>query len=693
MTDQKQVVFERLLAICNAYGYQPKGRIEEFRSVFEQVLKECAAAIKKPYTHEAGPLHAGHYEASRVFSGMPPKKAYKALRGYSPGMKIRDAEDAILSATVWSFGHGLIEAAKESLPTECKMLAIRYQKATSGERDEILERVINQLLFTRWSEKHPILYRADREMRNDDNGAHVDYSYSPWMVLPHVFGRFPDSTTRPNCMGMSILMSAWCRLAGLNYLHCRLIHDNVNYHWAQYAQLVQRVLFFCDVNNIVLPSQIRWELESNLKQFERMQLDTTPSSVSDAHAFVCAEINPGEWAVLDPWMARLYSVDSNPDADVEVDDERFHLTAEAAWDVFQDQVAVMPGLTMTSTDRTWDDFYVSLGDSLDRQIEIARTIHAVVQEWAAQDFSQSPQSLQQSAYLIADALEARGVRLPESFCDLAFELMAEDTSLGDKERTTAAIVHGLIGQLTQFLYAVHEGVKSVTADIAVSDFDSWIDRFERDYRRVETVARRAWQDWVVAGLLFVVSAARDILDLATGEPKNANEPYITIEYGIAPVQVGLGALTHLMAWDDMVAAKADILDILPLTSSQLIWHEAVTAIHKKYTDYLLCCEVMCSQEELAAYKHANPASNLGDFKPKKRSEHLPTFGELLLSDRQDWPSLLESSGVDWLSEDQCELLRTSTQAMRRLEPFQQHRLVRRLLARLEGENHPSAIPL
>lgn len=150
---------------------------------------------------------------------------------------IRRARHA-LTAEIMLFGRSLIEAGKKALPVEAVMAAHKAKQAkTLGGFWGAAREARHVLSFDRWANQHRLLRDMEDEVSAMFEEGGERREMSPMMVLPHIFGRYPDSPMRPNCLGAAILAASWCELAGIqNYVYASLVQSDDEYHWGRVAQ-------------------------------------------------------------------------------------------------------------------------------------------------------------------------------------------------------------------------------------------------------------------------------------------------------------------------------------------------------------------------------------------------------------------------------------------------------------------------
>lgn len=663
-----EALCERLLKVAYSRGNFPQSQTERTVTWFEEFRDNVYAAWRRPYHYEIGALHTGVYETARLVSTLPRKEALKQLKKHRRPRLVSEEVDATMSnchATIAHFGASLIRAAVECLPIDVKNMAYDFRVAESTEeRIRIIDAVVEAMRVDVWNNRHPEVASQLREERGEDDGQHVNYDYSPWAVLPHVFGRFPDSPIRPNCLGASILMSAWCELAQVKFMHCRLIEDDSTRHWFEHAALLKRAKAYCAEHDVPLSTDELCRIEQDLESAELSASDTYSGPLSEGHGFVVAEIAPGQWWALDPWLYKCYPI--NADCCEESDVDGFtSVTPDTALRILDELGWVHPGLTVLGRDSRFQIVWDRLNDDLTLELRAARRLAPIWTEaWRDR--------LDIGAVLVLMTYGLHNQKLSEG----ALDGMNSSIDFG---RRTPGWIHrygdGFLKaerllQLLLMRFALKDGIKP--------DSETFSDYVEKVVQLSTTdvhAARRICQTLFTSGVLRVLDLGRRQLERTHEDANRRRSPFVSIEYGLPSMQVGLGALVHLMAWDELTQTILKPTDLLRFTSSQFVWYEAITSWHHRYAQMLT--------EEEGFFVRLIRESEQDTAEPPRPK---PSFGYLLLTDRQDWPEVLESSGVPWLSATDLALMRETTRAMQAISPSMQHRQVRRLLARLEYEH-------
>ncbi len=663
-----QALLKRLLEAVYARGNFPKSQTERNDAWFMEFGDCVFSAMQQPYANETGALQAGVYETARLVSTLPRKEALKQLRKFRRPRLVSNESDNVISnchAAIAHFGASLIRAAVESLPIDVKNMAYDFRAAESiEERIRIIDMVVEAMRVDVWNNRHPEVASQMREERGEDDGQHVSYDYSPWAVLPHVFGRFPDSPIRPNCLGASILMSAWCELAQVKFMHCRLIEDDSSRHWFEHSALLKRAKAYCDEHGIPLSTDELHRIDQDLQSAEISGSDTYSGPLSEGHGFVVAEIAPGQWWVLDPWLYKCYPI--NADSCEESDTDGFtSVTPDTASRVLDELGWVHPGLTILGQDSRFQIIWDRLNHDLTLELRAARRLVPVWRE-AWRDH------LDIGAALVLMTYGLHNQRLSEG----AFEGVTSGIDFGRRtpgwirRRGDGFLKAERMLQLMFLRFALKDGI---TPDS--ESFSDYVEKVVQLSAKDVHAARRICQTLITSGVLKVLDLGRRQLERTHEDANRRRSPFVSVEYGVPTMQVGLGALVHLMAWDELTQTILKPTDLLRFTSSQFVWYEAVTSWHHRYAQII--------SEEEGFFVRLIRESEQDTAEPPRPK---PGLGYLLLTDRQDWAEVLESSGVHWLSATDLALMRETTRAMLAIAPSMQHRQVRRLLARLEHEH-------
>ncbi len=633
-------------------------------------------AHSMPFSHEVHTRHHDPYLLAQMFSELPPKVAYKAIRSIAVPTVDEGETEAFLAETqcrsvLATFGDTLLQAAETALPIDAKMDAQRFKRATTrSERFTILKRAVSSLRCSTWVARHPLIAKADREPRGDHDGNHVTYDYSPWMVLPHVHGTFPESPMRPNCMGISFLVGAWCRLADLSFTHCRLIEDFTNHHWHIYGNVLQEAMAYCELEGIELElGMLNW-MQKDAEVADSMGLDTHAGSLSEGHAFICAELEPDKWFVLDPWMDNWYAVENS---DNSTDNPGYAtLSPGDAFKVLTEQKFVHPGMTLLGTDQQHNRHWVNVREQLQHELYIAMVKTQTYRQLLADE----AHSFTDLVLILARVLLQ--IEMPEGYTDdaLNWRMSGYDNP---RDSSEDAVLLRMADQLLYELRDFYAGVHDVT----MSEADRIMRRVMKSYESDPRLAERVRCDLFTMGIRKVLTGCMSIATETKSTDLNTLA-HVTIEYGTNTTNVALGAFVHLMAWDEEIKEILRPTDLLRLSTSQLVWQEAVTALHYRYAQARWSQQV--AKHEMMRWVAEKGGPSPIDQAADELLPPWPPFGELVLSDRQDWVDLLGSSGADWLLPSDLALVRETTRQMLLIKPSQQHRQVRRLLLRLQQEH-------
>ena len=638
----------------------------QMRKASEEMLGDFYAGLLYPRPLESDLVRAGVYAASRELSQQPRKASYKALRRHLGTLPTREVagQMALLKANIWHFGTSLEMAALEALPIECKNLAYDFKSATTREEKfKILQAMIELLSFEAWIKANPVMAEYDRESRGDHDGEHATPEMSPASVLPHVFKRFPDSPIRPNCYGAATLVAAWCRLAGMHFMHCRLIEDDLSHIWSQFIDISQQVKGYSQLHGLPLAPVEVHHIEANTRTYETLMSDTRMGGLSAGHAFICAEMDPGMWVVLDAWMQKCYVVDSDSCAD-HSEDSFTSLSPSTASRILRDAADVHPGLTVLGTDNGWARHWGRLRRNVEEGLLMSKHLHDTLQKLGVLH----TRNLGELMWVTALALERYEV--DEEF------FMGKD----QPENNPLALPSQMWGLnvgftrmflLWQHLLEEYGKIHGIPKERLLEFGDEIIQRMERD----ASLAQRVVADLITAPFMSWMHEAAQVINKREDPKYHQRYQFVTVEYGNPRTQIALCALTHLMAYDETTSEAIHPTDLLRLTSSQITWYEAVNEVHQRYH----------MDQPITSWSPVVVKDADGNGVISFPKDTRPTFGELVLTDRHDWADLLESAGVPWLAASELALIRETTRQLMQVTPARQHLQVRRVLERLERE--------
>ncbi len=626
--------------VIKRFGPVPPKHDKERHNRLRDVRElELLSAARNPSRHQELVGRVGVQTSSRLLSSQPDKTAYKHLRGLMP-TATPSLESLRQVAEVESFGARIITAAQESLPVEAKMSAQRMHWINDPDARAAEVSVAFNLLFpSQWTRSHQVQALLNREERGaSEDAEHYDVKRDPWSALPHLFGRYPETTTFPTCLGVAILCAAWCELAEVPYMLAWLVDSDSSYHWRRFVQQRRRIVGFCEARGIGLPGALLTFMRADFDTYEEMTPDTAAGATTDPHAMVVMELNSDEWLVCDPWQEKVYFLDKSGyqarhSYDV-VSPGRAHQLLTELGDT-------QPGLTLSHRtwcwDDAWSDFDAEVNDVLEytellleAQASYAPdedTLRAYAR-WLGQAMARYPVLLDfNDATIDAQTNLSRGVR--------------RDLSL---ERTTAASLQ------SRWISQYYQVSGSRQRDTGLF-WDMCDERYEAHPQFREQVQ----QDLIVQPLCEVAGSTGRYLDTLLGDRQRFQWPHPVLEFGRPAMQVGLGVLMHLYATDRWTRQQFALSELSDLTSSQVVAHEVVTDAHFRV-------QQVTSEADQASW----------------------SFGSWLASGGQDNPDLVELPGYSQLDLDWSSIRQSWAHLTAMPSPFRSP-LVNRLLQRLQVE--------
>lgn len=636
--------------------------IDRFRAPMssESELKYLEAIIgwlEEAEGHYAGTNHSFYGSSPDAFpfvaiehSTMSAKQATRfdrQLRSDEPE-HIRRARHA-LTAEIMLFGRSLIEAGKKSLPVEAVMAAHKAKQAkTLGAFWDAAKEARHALDFDRWANRHRLLRDMEDEISAMFEESGERREMSPMMVLPHIFGRYPDSPMRPNCLGAAILAASWCELAGIqNYVYVSLVQSDGEYHWGRVAQMWRRIFSFLEARDFAFDQGVEQHLREDIEWAEKIAKDQVEHASIDPHACVAYGYSVGRWMVMDNWLHGRYHIGTNDDAPSGV----YSATMDDVVDLLNDFTE--PGLTLCR--RAWelDADWRTLEDMLDDAFTLTEQLMAAHNSY---DATIPGDSL--AVYVVHLERSVRDVDYKGNFFDweLLNTSMRRDHIVREDPRgwtIYATLMHHLC-----YRYAHAEGV----AEDGMEGYES---RLRAAYDKDDEVARRTRYDLVTMPLREVMAQiAMHLNELNKRSKAKSVSEQPVLEFGRPSIQFGCAALAHLIAWDDWTARRLRTADLLHFTTSQAIAYDAITELHFEADNCLW--EQAFAEEILSA-----------------REGGTLTFAQWLVADGRNQENLLVFPGDIPLVGPQAVAVLRAWKYLQNMPPNLRHRQAQRLLARIQ----------
>jgi len=562
---------------------------------------------------------------------------------------IRRARHA-LTAEIMLFGRSLIEAGKKSLPVEAVMAAHKAKQAkTLGAFWDAAKEARYALDFNRWANRHRLLRDMEDEVSalfEQERGERREKS--PMMVLPHIFGRFPDSPMRPNCLGAAILAASWCELASVqNYVYASLVQSDDEYHWGRIAQMWRRIFSFLGARGFAFEQGVTHHLREDIEMAEKIAQDKIEHSSLDPHACVAIGYTADRWMIMDNWLHKRFHIGTNEDVPSGV----YSATMDDAVDLLNNFTE--PGLTLSR--RAWelDADWRTLEQMLDDAFTLTEALMAAHSSY---DPTSEYDSLADYVDYLANALRDVDYRGNLFDWELLNTSISRDHIVREDPRgwtIYATLMHHLC-----YRYAHAEGV-------AEEDMEGYESQLRAAYDKDAEVARRIRYDLVTMPLREVMAQVASHLDQLNkhSKAKSISEQPV-LEFGRPSIQFGCAALAHLIAWDDWTAARLRLADLLHFTTSQAIAYDAITELHFE-ADNRLWGEAFA--EEIL---HAEQGGML-------------TFAQWLVADGRNQENLLVFPGDVQLVGPQAAVVLRAWKYLENMPSSLQHRQAKRLLERIQ----------
>lgn len=506
---------------------------------------------------------------------------------------IRRARHALM-AEIMLFGRSLIEAGKQALPVEATMAAHTAKRATKlGQFWDAAKDARYAMDFDRWAKRHPLLRTVEDEQGAAFEAGGERHEMSATMVLPHIFGRYPDSPMRPNCLGAAILAASWCDLAGIeNFVYASLVQSDEEYHWTRLSQIWRRIFSFLEARGFEFDQEVDLHLREDIETAEQIARDEVLHASLDPHACVVFSYSAGRWMVMDNWLHKRYHLgSSNDDTPAGV----YNPTMDDVVDSLND-FSPEPGLTIGR--RAWglDSDWRLLEHQLDDAFVLTE---ALMGAYASYDPASGTDSLE--AYLWHLIKAMRAVEYHGSFFDWKLDEAMVSTERIAKSDPQGWAMYGMMIHHTAYRYGFVE-------NIAEEDLPAFVDSLYVSYQHDTETAERMRRDLVLMPLreaMAQVSMHHRVLSSYKKSKPISAQP--VLEFGRATIQFGCAALAHLIAWDDWTGARLRLADLLHFTTSQAIAYDAITELHHEAEEsditepYVLSEELMPAQADTLSF--------------------------------------------------------------------------------------------
>ncbi len=237
---------------------------------------------------------AGHARMGVLLSTMDEKAALKQARKYLPTAPKADRrEQAFMHHQIELLGKMLVESAERCLPPEITASQIDWQSMSLEEQADYIQSTAKLFYYGEWAQRHPMM----EEFYAQVGAAHQEYQGTPMSVLPKQYGQWPENGTRPNCLGVSLMLVAWLDMIGADYLFFNLIRGREEYFGTSTADVCRQMLKFATDSPIDFHPDFMDKCRINY------ELGTTPHDTALAyHHAVVVRLKDGSWVMVDPYM-------------------------------------------------------------------------------------------------------------------------------------------------------------------------------------------------------------------------------------------------------------------------------------------------------------------------------------------------------------------------------------------------------
>jgi hypothetical protein len=422
---------------------------------------------------------------------------------------------------LYDLGAELIKEAENCLDPALLELADEWAMASPGYRRKILRALYDGLSLT--SRNELVNARSNRLL-----GEGIETGLkAAFMVLPACFGTYSDSVLRPNCLGMSMMLAAWCKRANATYIFCNTVQDRDSTMRRIWKGVFENTLKWCRSYNIAIPPNKESIMNEDLEI-----LDSTDGTAYASHHCVMVQIQPDDWIVVDPFLGVL-----GPPNQLAWQPE---LALDQVYKQLEAHRFTTPGLVTTLELESYDACKLRTTNGLRAAMVDSAVLAKIVKE--------AEGSVDELLGLLYNSLRSGFLGYSSDHTsNSAMSYYMADWSF-DRERTDLAY-WGLNVLMT------------------AAGFDG-----ERDYdryRRDPYFARRSEEKLIFLPIEREISR---IDELGRG-PLTVG--HFSVEASIAELQIGTMVLNHLAVWDPEFTAMVDPAELVLHTGSQLAWHDAV----------------------------------------------------------------------------------------------------------------------
>ncbi len=367
-------------------------------------------------------------------------------------------------------------------------------------------------------------------------------------VLPRQYGKLGEGTQTPNCLGMSIALLAFARLAGAPVLLASQIE------WAVDRLVADKLPVYTEVHEAFEELGGAGTSFHDWSSKELTFLQRSQVKVMDFHYGVVLQVNDGSWWHLDPYQRTLAELDAD-----------WGIPAIHA--LLEKYAKVLPGLTIVADDGgALRRSTVQWSDDLRSAIEGARTMMQVMSELPVDTdaitrreqeqvqfeyYLESPSWLAETLeplYLLEEFFEER----LSGFSGESGELTAEET-LGLMRFQDLRLALELLGFRDDIYPEEHESeVIEALARLFLDD---------DEFRRHRMFA---------AATIWLRRKLRLLGEEFSRERPARLDP--AIEVSLPDYSVALAVVNHLRSW---TGSELPGRLLLEYSSSQVYWHEAV----------------------------------------------------------------------------------------------------------------------
>lgn len=518
------------LAIVTAMQLGGKDNVDDWAASGLGRHFECARSPKLMSEEisllcEAGP----HLTYTEIANASSLKAGLKRLRGRKPGEVKPVWKDPWRGFNFALLGTSLMAQALECLPVSFKVSPRDWATLSPKHRRQLLLDMSLSLRSSFWRLHHGELVIERLDLESNE-------ALKSLRVLPKQYGRYPHSLIQPNCLGMSIMITAMCESAGMEYVFANTLRDQESTIWNSYHSVLEHI--FNDFERHVgqMPLHLRLAYE------EDREPAANPLWGQSFHHCVLIRIAPNNWIVFDPYAAVVGEPEPGYSEQI-----------EAAWRLLRKYRVSMPGLVVPTRLR---------------------------------DFS---------AYRLQGALELRSCLAEGAGLNSVCGMMLDVNAL-EIFAILAAVIHkgflpstagpllNLYGEIGYCLIPrqlrrerkkklLPQAVESAALHM-VFDWSKWdMDDIQGLISRLDTDSsfrRRLIEDLPYYSLRKFIDRLFEPLDI-----NNKERMHFSVELGNPAFQIGSMVLNHLALHDEEFGQMLGAMELAYDSGSQLIWHDAV----------------------------------------------------------------------------------------------------------------------